>query len=44
MIYSVVVNQKTNLVVEFVHFIFKILYLLLDRTKNSDYADASIGF
>lgn len=39
-----VVNQKTVVVVEFVQFIFEILYLLLDRTKDTDYVDFSIGF
>jgi hypothetical protein len=44
MVYDVVTNQKPSKVISFIQFILKILYILLDRSKNSDYIDTSIGF
>lgn len=44
LVYEVVVGQSVAAVFGFIEFLLKIMYILLDRTKNSDYIDSSIGF
>ena len=36
LVYDIITKQKPSTIITFIQFILKILYILLDRTKNSD--------
>ena len=42
--FDIVTSQGVLSVLGFIEFLLTILYILLDRTKNSDFIDTSIGF
>lgn len=37
-------NQKLSAILDFILFQIKILFIVLDKTKNNDYIDSTIGF
>lgn len=44
LVYDCVVCQKIGVVLDFIFFLLKILYLIVDRTRNADYMDRTVGF
>lgn len=44
LVFDIVASQNVLAILGFIEFLLKILYILLDRTKNSDFIDTTIGF
>lgn len=44
LVYDVLTGLKNIQIIEYVLFLLKILHLILDKTKNNDYIDTTIGF
>lgn len=44
LVFDIVSSQNVLAILGFIEFLLKILYILLDRTKNSDFIDTTIGF
>lgn len=43
-VYDIVSTQRNVKIIKFIQFLLKLIHLLLDRSKNSDYLDTTLGY